>query len=292
MPINRYFDKFPQIRYSNSQIIDITKRVAVLEKVSKNPYVFYPYDISDSERADQLSSRYYEDSYKSWIIYLSNKIVDPYHEWYLDNREFNDFIIKKYGSIESSIEKTYFYRNDWINSENISVSRYESLTPKLQNYWQPVYSTGTNISSYKRKEVDWTINTNKIVMYNVSNSAFVNNEICDVVFNSKYTGRAQVVYATNTNVYVQHTIGTTVSNTLVSISGSSYIYGNESKVNTSFSNSTLIVSNLSDEEEIYWKAIKYYDYETEKNEFNKTVRLIDNRFTVDIVKNFERLMEE
>ena len=292
MPINRYFDKFPQIRYSNSQIIDITKRVAVLEKVSKNPYVFYPYDISDSERADQLSSRYYEDSYKSWIIYLSNKIVDPYHEWYLDNREFNDFIIKKYGSIESSIEKTYFYRNDWINSENISVSRYESLTPKLQNYWQPVYSTGTNISSYKRKEVDWTINTNKIVMYNVSNSAFVNNEICDVVFDSKYTGRAQVVYATNTNVYVQHTVGTTVSNTLVSISGSSYIYGNESKVNTSFSNSTLIVSNISDEEEIYWKAIKYYDYETEKNEFNKTVRLIDNRFTGDIVKNFERLMEE
>lgn len=292
MPINRYFDKFPQIRYSNSQIIDITKRVAVLEKVSKNPYVFYPYDISDSERADQLSSRYYEDSYKSWIIYLSNKIVDPYHEWYLDNREFNEFITKKYGSIESSIEKTYFYRNDWIDSENISVSRYESLTPKLQNYWQPVYSTGTNISSYKRKEVDWTINTNKIVLYNVSNSAFVNNEICDIVFDSKYTGRAQVVYTSNSNLYVQHTIGTTVSNTLVTISGSSYIYGNESKVNTSFSNSTLLVSNISDEEEIYWKAIKYYDYETEKNEFNKTVRLIDNRFTGDIVKNFERLMEE
>lgn len=292
MPIDRYFDKFPLITYSNTQIVDITKRVAILDSVSKNPYVFYPYDISDSERADQLSSRYYEDSYKSWMVYLTNKIVDPYHEWYMDQQQFNDFLIKKYGSLVNAYEKTIFYRNDWINSENISVSRYEALTDKLKNYWQPIYVSANNISSYKRKEVDWTINTNKIVSYTVSNSAFVNNEICDIIFDSRNTGKAQVLYTTNTTLYVQHTVGTTLSNSTVSITGSSYIYGNETNVNTAFSNSTLIVSNLSDEEEIYWKAIKYYDFENDRNEFNKTVRVIDNRFTYDIVKNFERLMEE
>lgn len=292
MPIDRYFDKFPVISYSNTQIVDITKRVAVLEKVSKNPFVYYPYDISDSERADQLASRYYEDSFKSWIVYLSNKIVDPYHEWYLDQQQFNDLLVKKYGTTVNAYEKTVFYRNDWINSENITISRYDSLTPKLRNYWKPVYGTANNIISYKRKEYDWTINTNKIVSYTVSNTSFVNNEICDIVFDIRNTGKAQILYTTGNTIYVQHTVGTTLSNTTVTITANSYIYGNESNVNTSFSNSTLIVANLSDEEEIYWKAIKCYDFENDKNEFNKTVRVIDNRFTDTVVRNFETLMEE
>lgn len=94
MSIDRYFDKFPVINYSNNTIVDITKRVALLDKVSRNPYVFYPYDIVSDERADQLSSRYYEDSYKSWLLYLSNKITDPYYEWYLTEKEFLEFIEK------------------------------------------------------------------------------------------------------------------------------------------------------------------------------------------------------
>lgn len=292
MPIDKYFDKFPIINYSNTEIVDITKRVSILDSVSVNPYAFYPYDISDHERADQISSRYYQDSYKSWIIYLSNKIVDPYNEWYMSNREFEEFLIKKYDSTTNAYDKIKFYRNDWINGENISVSRYDSLTPKLKNYWEPVYSFGTTISSYKRKEVDWTINTNKIVSYVVSNNAFINNEICNIVFNSKYSGKGQILSVSDNVIYVQHTIGTTVSNSTVTITSNSYIYGNESNVNSSFSNSTLIVANLADEEEVYWRPITYFDYENEKNEFNKTIRVIDNRFTDKIVQNFETIMEE
>ena len=69
----KYFEKFPVITYSNNQVVDITKRVALLERVSSNPYVFYPYEITSNERADQLSTRYYGDAYRSWIFYISNK---------------------------------------------------------------------------------------------------------------------------------------------------------------------------------------------------------------------------
>jgi hypothetical protein len=91
----RYFDKFPIITYSNTEVVDITRRVTMLDKTIQNPYVFYPYEIDSNERADQLSARYYEDQFKSWMIYLSNKIVDPYYEWYLSEDEFVNFIIKK-----------------------------------------------------------------------------------------------------------------------------------------------------------------------------------------------------
>jgi hypothetical protein len=119
MTVNRYFDKYPLINYANNLVIDITKRVTLVDKVTKNPYIFYPYDISNSEREDQLSARYYGDPYKSWILYLSNNITDPYYEWYLSDEEFNEFIISKYGSIENSMQKIKFYRNHYSSFSNL-----------------------------------------------------------------------------------------------------------------------------------------------------------------------------
>lgn len=291
MPIDRYFDKFPKIQYSNSQIIDITKRVVVLDSVGKNPYIYYPYEISHNERADQLSSRYYDDPYKNWMIYLTNKIVDPYYEWYMHEKDFQQFIQDKYGSFVNAVEKIIHYRNNWEESENISISRFDTLTASQKKYWQPVY-VNNKINSYSRKQVNLTINTNKIVSYTISNNFFTNNEICQIVFNPINKGTGQILSVSNNKIYIQHTSGTTLSNSTVTITSNSYIYGNESGVNTTFTSSNTIVENISDEEEIYYKPITYFDYETEKNEFNKTLRVIDNRLTQGVVNKFKELMRE
>jgi len=291
MPKNTYFSEFPVIKYGNSSIIDITKRIALLDSVSNNPYVFYPYDIAHNERPDQLSYRYYRDQYKSWLIYLTNKIVDPYYDWYLHPREFDEFLTGKYGSLENAYNKIAFYRHNWANSEDISISAYNALAVSQQKYWTPVYSVSNNITSYTRKKENWSINTNKIVKYTSSNTSFTNNEICDIIFDNDNTGIAQVLYTTNTSVYVQHTVGVTVSNDSIVITANSYLYGRETLVNTSFSNSSLIVSNISAEEEIYWEPITYFNLETEKNEFNKTIRLLDNRLMNQTILNFRDIMQ-
>ena len=90
--MQRYFENFPKIQYSNNSVLDITKRVTILNSVSSNPYAFYPYELEVHERPDQFSGRYYQDPFQSWLLYLSNKIVDPYYEWYLSDDEFNNFI--------------------------------------------------------------------------------------------------------------------------------------------------------------------------------------------------------
>jgi len=291
MPIDRYFDKFPKITYSNTQIVDITKRVVALEPMDKNPYVYYPYELNSNERADQLSTRYYEDPYKSWIIYLTNKIVDPYYEWYMYDRQFLDFVVNKYGSYENAVEKITYYRNNWEESENITISSFNALLPILKKYWQPNYYFNT-INSYSRKQINLTYNTNKIVSYETSNTSFTNNEICTIIFNNNNTGRGQILSTSNNKIFIQHTSGVTLSNSTVAITTNSYIYGLESKVNTSFTSSNLVVQNISDEEEVYYKAVSYIDYETEKNEFNKTLRVLDNRVSNKVVTRFKELMTE
>ena len=281
----RYFQKFPITNYSNTYVVDITKRTTLLNKVYANPFIFYPYEINN-ERADQLSHRYYDDAFQSWIIYFSNRIVDPYYEWHLNENEFNEFINTKYGSYELAYQKVNFYRNDWNGQENVSLSYYESLVPNLKKYWEPVYGYSNKIVSYKRVEQDWTVNTNKIVSYTVNtNLSFIKDEICKISFGNG-VGKGQVVSSSNTAVYLQHIFGT------FNGSNTGYIFGTESGSNVVFTSVNSVFSNISAEEEIYWKPITYFEYETEKNEYNRTVRVIDKFYEQKISDDLKTLMNE
>ena len=286
-----YFSKFPLTSYSNSVAIDITKRVKLLDRVSGNPFAFFPYDISNGERADNFSNRYYDDPFMSWLLYLSNNIVDPYYEWYLQNNELEELIIKKYGSIEQAKLKIKFYRNNWENKEPLSISGYNALLEQLKFYWKPIY-TSTAIKEYKRVEEDWTFNTNKIVAYSVSNTSFTYDEVCDIVFSAGQVGKGQVVQSSNNTVYLKNISGTNVTNSSVSITGSSYIYGQESQVNTVFTSAQVKSNSIPSEELIYYTPITYYDYELEKNEFNRSIRVIDKNLKSVASDNLRTLMGE
>jgi hypothetical protein len=289
---DRYFDKFPLITYSNNTIVDLTKRVALLDRVSKNPYAFYNYDIEDNERPDQLSNRYYEDSYLSWLVYLTNQIVDPYYEWYMTNDELEEFIEKKYGSIYDAQQKIKFYRNNWENQENISVSAYNALSINRQKYWNPEYGAGSTVISYKRKELDWSSSTNKIISYTVSNTSFIENEICEIKINNTSYGKGQFVNGANNVIYLQHVSGDFADSVTLLLNENSYVYGTESQANTIVTNIFPIANNIPEDELIYWKGITYYEYEVEKNEFNKSIRVVDKDQRFTAVDNLIDLLKE
>jgi hypothetical protein len=291
MTSDKYFDKFPVIKYSNNSIVDITKRVTLLDRVSRNPYIFYNFELSGQERPDQFSNRYYEDSYKSWVLYLSNKITDPYYEWYLSDYELNEYIEKKYGSIVDAQEKIKFYRNDWENKEPLPVSAYEALSESMKKYWNPNYSVGSKLLNYVRKEVDWSTNTNKLISYAVGNNSYITNEIVYIRLQGEELGKGQVVLSTNNYLYVQHVSGTFYTSNEVTINSNSYVYGTESKANSVITSVSAAANNIAEEEIVYWKPITYYEYEIEKNEFNKTIRVMDKDNVYTAVDNLRELLE-
>lgn len=291
--VERYFQKFPLTSYTNTISIDLTRRVALLNRVSKNPYVFYPYDITRGIRPDQLANDYYKDPYLSWLIYSTNYIVDPYYGWYLSEQEFNDFIEKKYGSVREASTKIKYYRNNWESQEPLNVEGYNALPPNMQSYWNPVYGHTNLPIHYVRKEVDWSASTNKIIKYTVNTtSTFTENEIVDIVFDVMHTGQGQVISSSNTEVFVQHVSGQYYEDTDVDVQAGSYLYGNESGANVVFLDNTAIANNIQEEEMIYWEPITHYDYEYERNEFNKTIRVIDSDFSQLAADNLKELLRQ
>ena len=79
------------------------------------------------------------------------------------------------------------------------------------------------------------------------------------------------------------------------------MYGTESQVNVAISivenestNDSVIVvaNNIPVDEERYWESVSYYDYETEKNEYNKTIRVMEKSLSDVAVDNLINLMKE
>ena len=292
MTTNRYFSNFPIINYNNSPCVNITERVVFLNNSFKNPYVFYPYDITDNERPDQFANRYYNDPFKSWLLYLGNQITDPYYGWYLSVDDFNNFLINKYGSIQLAQTKIKYYENNWYQGGSLSLNAYDALAPNLLKYWQPNYDSFGNIIYYTRTQSTQTITTNSVRSYAVSNTSFINDEICNIVFNNTNSGQGQILSinsSTNT-IYIQHVSGTTLSNSSVTITGSSYIYGQQSGVNTAFTTATDIQDNLATDEVVYWNPVTYYQYEDAKNQYNKSIIVLDNAYAANVANSLKTLL--
>jgi hypothetical protein len=138
MAYQTYFKNFNTISYSNTSAVDLTERVVTLQNVETNPYVFYPLDITGGARADQVAYLNYKDQFSSWVIYLTNDIIDPYYDWYLTQSEFNNFIVTKYGSIANATQTVAFWRNNWVDQPALSTTAYNAEiagNPGRIKYW-------------------------------------------------------------------------------------------------------------------------------------------------------------
>ena len=109
-----YFRQVPEFEYVNrssdgKSIGDFTvvknlfKRVKIRQDILENLAYFTLYKIKGDDRPDNIAFEVYGDETFDWLVLLSNNITNVQTEWPLTQQAFNDFVIRKYGSIE----KTY-----------------------------------------------------------------------------------------------------------------------------------------------------------------------------------------
>lgn len=306
---SRYFEKFQNIVFANNVVVNLTERAVMLNKVTNNPYLFYPMDITNHTRPDQIADSYYNDQYMSWIIYLSNNIIDPYYQWYNDETVIEEAMKLKYNAEDVNVlkQKVIFYRNNWYEQEEVSVSFFNALPAQQRRYWEPVYNGAARPIGYERVKQDWIINTNQLVTYIVDAPAtpYVKNEIVDIVYNNvdNNKGKAQVVVSnTYSNgahfVSVQHTFGYTTED----LELTSYIYGRESKANTvmkEYVSFTDPITNdvsrscrniILEEQSAYWSPVYIYDFEMEKNENYKSIKVLNASYAPQLSSELKQLL--
>jgi len=116
----KYFENFPIIEYEGRRVRDISRRSNFVRAVSNNPYLYYPYTVSECERAEDIANFYYGSVDYVWLVYMANNIIDPYHEWPMDPQTFNDYLVEKYTEQSGEVgEDVIDWTRDPNNDDNI-----------------------------------------------------------------------------------------------------------------------------------------------------------------------------
>ena len=285
---NRYFQKFPNTFYSNTNCLDITRRPVMTDNITTTPILYQEYTIQSGARPDLMAENYYEDPYFDWLLYLNNGIIDPYYDWYMNDFEFNSFIVKKYGSVVKAQQRICYYTWDFAgNEDTIATSYYNNNLPNsLKKYYAPVYSNNDTVAYYKRNGDNTVVNTNRHISMTVDN--MLNFAKQDIVYiydslKANVLGSGEIDYASNNTIIIKNVTGNVVANNTLT---------NDT---TNFANVTtaqITFINIPDSEFVYWKPVTFYDYEFNRNEANRKIKILNSNYAITVSDNLSKLMKE
>lgn len=159
-----YFSYFPLIRYNGQVAKNLLVRVKIIEDVLAQRDAFYEYIIQDGDLPDTLADRFYGNPELDWIIYMSNDMIDPYHDWPLSYSDFNRYLEKKYSKPAFETKSDIaFYRYTGLSSDTaedirrkswvMSAETYDMLTPEEKSGWTEVtvYDYEDQLNEEKRR---------------------------------------------------------------------------------------------------------------------------------------------
>ena len=119
-----YFSGFPTTISGGRDLVNITIRLNLLNKVKTNVVLFQTIEINDRQRPEDIARDYYGDTNLYWIVLFINDIIDPYYDWVLSDNRFFEFVKKKYGDsnayaihhYEASKNHPSLDKGTWVNS--------------------------------------------------------------------------------------------------------------------------------------------------------------------------------
>lgn len=275
--MGRYFDRFPLVNYDGVPAKNLLTKVDFTQEAMRDIYSNFDYVLEPGmNRPDMVSYSYYDSSQYDWLIYLSNSVIDPYHDFYMSAEDFQAFIIAKYGSLDIARNTTLFYRNDWSSDESIiSPEIYESLGPAIRKYWKPVMDSSFKIVGYDRVKEDWVIATNKIISLRLTDASVLVG--------------ADIVYQTSTDTYAS-VMSIDLDTNIVQVQHVSGMF--EADGTDTIEEVLVLHQTISDAEAAFWAPVSAYEYEEEKNELKRYVNIIKRTYLPDVERLFIEKIEE
>ncbi len=302
----KYFSKFPTISYNGFNVKNLMVAAKVVDRYTNLPYVYDRIEIDAEQRADKVAYDYYGDQYLSWAIYYANKTVDPYYGWYLSEDDFQKHLEDEEGSLEEAQTRVIEFRSNWYSDDRKIlpthfVAMFGEYAEPHSKYWTPIYSDSDDrVLYYGRRRSENIVNTNKLVRVGVSNnspSKFASGDLVDLktVPGATAIATGEIVDANSTFVTFKNYIGSAIANGYtIALDSNSEIYTTIANYTTSnsFASSVWTITNISDEEYIYWTPYTAYDVEREKNESLKNIKLIDTNTVKKISDSLEEELRE
>lgn len=307
-----YFTFFPDVKHTNEIIKNITLRARIHDYIRGNPRVFLPYVVEGDLRPEDVALHYYGSTRHTWLVYLSNDIIDPYHDWVMNNTDLTKYIIRKYEECAllyyrnngyptmdkpTDLQILAFTQNATINENIVEYRRYDnediSISPDSYQFI-PVFIPEDNdpVTLVITSRADGTPLQYGDVYENT------------VVGEKYYWDHTTWKLVTNVNYTPQYYFSGTENPIIVTDSrpdGSPLqngdVFKNTSTQNNFIWNGTQWVDNripYFNQQMVHsdWYPIRYYDWEFEQNENRRHVELIDRQYLSEIIDQLKVKINE
>lgn len=291
----RFFTAFPKTIYNNQYCVDLIRSTHLTREAVSDTRLYYDVTPQEGTRPDALAYNYYDDPFYDWMVYYANKIIDPYFDWYLPQRQFEQFIVDEYGSAAEALEKVAYYKVNYESDKRqLTSAEYQALSVGQRKYWRPKDEFSS--SFYVRKELDWQVNTNQIIKLTLSIGGSTAITASDWFSTGMYVHQlngievvasGEVAQVSGNSIMLKNINGGFVTTSEASYPLSAPIQPSTEETTILVESNTVLVSNIPLDEMSYWQPESYYDHEEERNEYKKTVRLINKVYLRQIQENHE-----
>lgn len=126
--MSNYFNKVPNFDYisrlPNAKLSDyvrvknLFKRAKLREDIFKELAFFERYTIEGDDRPDNVAFKIYDDSTFDWVVLISNNIINIQSEWPLPQRDFDRFLLDKYGDYDTLYNGIHHYETQEVKNSN------------------------------------------------------------------------------------------------------------------------------------------------------------------------------
>ena len=103
-----YFSRFPVIAYDSvgdgeSKVVThLLKRIAIHNKARSVSALYDTYDVRNGETPEMIAHMYYGNAEYHWVILMVNNIMDRYHQWPMNNRQFLAHLTGRYDNVDAT----------------------------------------------------------------------------------------------------------------------------------------------------------------------------------------------
>lgn len=288
--MGNFFDKFPLVTYTVDKkllneynvVTNVLFRIGLIKDAMENNInAYYYYIIRDGDRPEILAEQIYGNAEAHWMILYANNIYDPYYDWPMDDRTFEKYIIKKYGSLQWA--KTNYHH-------------YEKVVTRENPSAQVVTTTRFEVNEKKLTDGIITI-IDAETDYGVGEIAYIGPS------NESNTFSGQVIAWNNANGQI------VLANTNGQAKQAQYLIGSSSAANgtvlkidlptepmdayntltdtTDFS--TYTVAGKTVFETISRDKISYFDYESQLNEDKRLIKIIQPQYYNQILNELDNI---
>lgn len=309
--MGKFFDYFPKTGYNVSGltpskidgVTNIFFRTRILRSVLRNAAAYYEHTVQDGETPEILADRAYGDPEAHWIILYANDVVDPQYDWPLNYKNFNNHIVKKYGSIANA--KTQIHHHEMV------IERTESFSGTVTETRYLVNEEPESNVFYRAAKTAELVLSNANGIFTIGSTANVGTSFIGIV--DKFEASNGYIKLANTQgqFFREQRLDSGESNGTISLvlnlpprlladpsikfdyydglASDGYFQAFNMGYETKIKSNTLFNSGRTVFQRTYRNAVSYYEWEVAENDRKRLIKVIKPEYYGQIIEEFNNL---